>query len=189
MSKILQFKITLRDSKPEIWRRFQVEDTLMFHDLHLVIQTVMGWSNSHLYQFIYEGNNYIGNPEMLEQEDIADDKDVALSAIFDKPKISMEYEYDFGDSWEHDLILEKIIESDLNRNYPNCLEGKMNCPPEDSGGIFGFYENMKIFKNKKHREHKEIKEWIGKDYNPDFFDLQTVNENLKSYKDMDLGFN
>lgn len=189
MSKTLQFRITLRDSKPEIWRRFQVDDILMFHDLHLVIQIVMGWSNTHLYQFIYEGSNYIGNPELSELEDIADDKDVALSMIFDKPKISMEYEYDFGDGWEHEIILEKIIESDLPLHYPNCLEGEMNCPPEDSGGINAFYQNIKIFKNKKHPEHKEVKEWLGKDYNPDFFDLETVNEYLKSYEDMDLGFN
>ena len=189
MSNILQFKITLKDSKPKIWRRFQIESTLMFYDLHLIIQTVMGWSNTHLYQFIYDGDNFIGNPELLERDGIADDKEVAISIVFDKPKIKMEYEYDFGDGWQHELILEKIEKKNTTQHYPTCLEGEMNCPPEDCGGIHGFYDRLKAFKNKRHPEHEDVVEWMRENYNPEFFDLQSVNKNLQDYKDMDMGFN
>lgn len=189
MSKILQFKITLKESNPKIWRRFLIENTLMFYDLHLVIQNVIGWTNSHLYQFVYERNSYIGNPELLERSEVADDRETELSAIFDKPKIKMIYEYDFGDGWEHELVLEKIIDKNSTQQYPFCIEGEMNCPPEDCGGIYGFMDMMQKFKNKKHPEHADIAEWLGEDYNQDDFDLEAVNANLKDYKDIDMGFN
>lgn len=189
MGKILQFKITLKGSKPLIWRRFQIEDNLMFYNLHLVIQTVMGWENSHLYHFIFAKKSYIGNPEMLEMDDIADDKETELSAIFDKPKTKVLYGYDFGDGWEHDLLLEKILEKDPNQHYPVCLKGELNCPPEDSGGIYNFYELMEILKDKKNPDFEDTKEWVGENYDPDYFDLNLVNENLKDYKDIDFGLN
>lgn len=184
---ILQFKITLTGSSPSIWRRFWIESNLKFYDLHLVIQVVMGWTNSHLYQFIYERHSFIGNPELLESDDAADDKETSLQAIFDSPGTTMVYEYDFGDGWKHDLELETIVEKKPSQQYPFCLEGELNCPPEDCGGIPGFYEMMKVLKNKRHPEHKETKEWLGDLYDPKSFDLKAVNENLKTYTDIDLG--
>ena len=189
MSKILQFKISLKGSKPLIWRRFQVEDNLMFYDLHLIIQTVMGWENSHLYHFVYGKNSYIGNPDFLESDDTVDDKETKISAIFDKPKTKVIYEYDFGDGWQHDVLLEKILEKDPKQHYPVCLKGELNCPPEDCGGIGGFYLMMETLKDKNNPDYEDTKEWIGENYNPDNFDLNLVNENLKDYKDMDLGLN
>ncbi|MEO5572800.1 MAG: plasmid pRiA4b ORF-3 family protein [Bacteroidia bacterium] len=189
MSKILQFKITLKGSNPKIWRRFQVEDSFMFYDLHLIIQNVMGWTNSHLYQFIYERNSFIGNPELLDADDIADDKDTVLSAIFDKPKIKMQYDYDFGDGWGHELVVEKILEKNPKQFYPFCLKGEMNCPPDDCGGIYGFYDKIDALKNKKHPDHEDVVEWMGDEYDPESFDLETVNENLKNYTDIDFGSN
>jgi hypothetical protein len=188
MSNILQFKITLRDIKPPVWRKFQVDDSITFRDLHLIIQVVMGWTNTHLYQFVYERENYIGNPEFLERSDTADDKDLKLSEIFDEPGIKMMYEYDFGDMWEHELLLEKITGKAKDKFDPVCLDGAMCCPPEDIGGPPGYAERLKILKNKKHPEHREIKEWIG-DYNPADFDLDAINEGLKAYKEMDGDFN
>src|SRR5438105_4668932 len=103
MSNILQFKITLCNSNPKIWRQFRVDDSLTFHDFHLIIQTLMGWTNSHLHQFLYGKDNTIGDPELLERNDIANENKLKLSAIFDKPKMKMMYEYDFGDAWDHEL--------------------------------------------------------------------------------------
>jgi len=183
--KILQFKIILNGSKPLIWRRFQVEDSMSFYDLHLVIQNVMGWMNSHLYEFIYEKNNFIGNPELLERDDVANDKETILSAIFDKTGINIIYEYDFGDSWTHKLVLEKILEKNPSQFYPYCMEGEMNCPPEDSGGIAGYYFMMETIKNKNHPEYNEIKTWLGRGYDMGKFDLKLINKFLKNYRDID----
>ena len=180
MSKIFQFKISLKGSEPKIWRRFQTEDDLMFFDLHYIIQAVMGWENDHLYQFIVEKNRCIGDPEMLESDDIMDDGKTKLSDIFNEPKTKIIYEYDFGDGWEHELVLEKILEKDPKQHYPVCLEGKLNCPPEDCGGIYGFNNMMQIFKDEKHPEHEDIKEWVGENYDPDYFDPEDVNKSMRS---------
>ena len=185
---ILQFKITLSGSDPKIWRRFQVGDSLSFYHLHLIIQNVMGWTNSHLYQFVYEKNNFIGNPEMLESDDIADDKETGLSPIFDKPKVKMIYEYDFGDGWMHELVLEKIVEKKDGQFYPVCLTGEMNCPPEDCGGIYGYYDKLKVLKSKKHPDYRDTVEWMG-DYDMKEFDLEAINQNLKDYRGIDMGLN
>ena len=188
MAHILQFKITLKDIKPPVWRRFRVEDSMTFRDLHLVLQTLMGWTNTHLYQFVYERDNYIGNPEFIEDNDIADDSQLKLSEFLDKPGIRMMYEYDFGDMWEHELVLEEVSEKPEGKFHPVCLDGAMCCPPEDIGGAPGYAERLRIIKNKKHPEHNEIKEWMG-DFDPSDFDLSAINENLKTYQDIDSGFN
>ena len=188
MSNVLQFKITLRNTKPAIWRRFLIEDILTFHDLHLVIQNVMGWTNSHLYQFVYNKTSFIGIPESEEDNNITNAKEVVLSSFFDQPKIRINYEYDFGDSWDHELVLEKILDKVPGAQYPNCIKGERNCPPEDCGGIWGFYNMLEILKDKKHRAYEETLEWLGDDYNPEEFDIDTVKEYLKDYKDIDLGF-
>ena len=151
----------------------------MFYDLHLVIQTLMGWSNSHLYQFIFEKKFYIGNPELIGMYDISDDRVTKLSSIFDKPRTKVLYEYDFGDGWKHDLVLEKILDKDPGQRYPVCLKGERNCPPEDCGGIYGFNDLMKILKDKKSPVYAEIKEWVGENYDPEFFNLALVNEEFR----------
>ena len=191
MNKILQFKISLKGSKPLIWRRFQVESNKTFYDLHLIIQIVMGWTNTHLYHFYINKNYYIGNADSDSDDldDMADDKNVRLSEIFAKPKSKAVYEYDFGDGWQHDVQLEKILDRDPGQNYPVCLKGELNCPPEDCGGIGGFYFLIEALKDKKNPEHKSMTEWLGGNYDPEYFDLDEINELLKNYKDYDLELN
>ena len=136
MAKTLQFKVTLLNVKPVIWRRFEIEENIMFFDLHQVIQLVMGWENSHLYQFIFDKNNFIGDPEMLEEGnfEVADDMETEVAAILDEPGSEIMYEYDFGDGWMHQVVLEKISEGKPKHNYPFCVNGENSCPPEDCGG-------------------------------------------------------
>ncbi|MBK8982470.1 MAG: plasmid pRiA4b ORF-3 family protein [Ignavibacteria bacterium] len=187
MSKILQFKISLKGSRPLIWRRFQADDILKFYDLHLIIQTLMGWENIHLYQFVYKKYSYIGNPELLEDDETIDDKKIKLSDIFDKPKTSVSYEYDFGDDWQHKVQLEKILEKDPKQYYPVCIKGAFNCPPEDCGGIEGFYELLEIVQDRNNPDYEDSREWLGEYYDPEYFNLDLINESLQSYKDTDPG--
>ncbi|CAN5906795.1 hypothetical protein BH11BAC7_BH11BAC7_22270 [soil metagenome] len=189
MSKIFQFKITLQNSDPKIWRRFQVKDSISFYELHLVIQNVMGWTNSHLYQFIHNKNQFIGNPEMNDWAEMTDAGEINLSEIFTKAKMKMRYEYDFGDGWNHELTLEKIVEADKKQTYPFCLKGENNCPPEDCGGIWGFYEKLEILADKKHPDYEDMLDWIGDEYDPGFFDLVEINEALKDFEDIEIGLN
>lgn len=185
MSKTLRFKIKLLKSKPTIWRRFIVVDSMNFHELHLVIQNVMGWTNSHLYQFMDSDEMIISDPELMEEFDVTNSKKLKLSKFFNSPGTILMYEYDFGDGWDHELTLEKIITDGPKLLYPVCLDGAMNCPPEDCGGIHGFYEYLKAMKDVKHPEHEDIVEWMG-DYDADAFNLEKINNRLNTYSDIEL---
>jgi len=143
-SSLYQFKITLRESNPPIWRRIQVQDCTL-DDLHEHIQTAMGWMNSHLHQFEIDGKTY-GDPLLLEDDvdqiEFTDSTKTRLSKILpaDGKRFQFKYEYDFGDSWQHEILFEGTPAPEQGRKYPLCLEGERACPPEDAGGIRGYAE-------------------------------------------------
>ncbi len=177
MDKLLQLKITLRDSKPPIWRRILVKENINFHKLHEIIQVVMGWQNYHLYDFIVNDQRF-SLPNHDFEEDVLSSKKFKLSILNEKQK--MDYTYDFGDCWEHNIIVEKVLSSDTGFLYPICLKGSLSTPPEDCGGISGYYHLLQVKNNKDHPHYKEqIANWLGEDFNPKFFDLQTINNQLK----------
>ena len=181
MTKILQIKISLDNSKPLIWRRFQVKDSISFHQLHEIIQVVMGWDASHLYEFFIDKRIQIGEPHEDYNEPPLDAKKIKLNEIIRNPKQKIEYVYDFGDGWDHTLKLEKIMEEKKDQKYPVCLDGERNCPPDDCGGIGGYKDLLKILKNKKHEEHKEMLEWLGNPFDSEAFDCEKVNKELKRF--------
>jgi len=174
--KTFQFKIFLEE-KSEIWRRFLVNDSLTFERLHLIIQIVMGWENYHLYEFNVNGMK-IGRLDEECDYEITDSKKTKLSDCITNKIKKLSYIYDFGDSWEHEIILEKIDDDKIR--VPICLEGKNACPPEDCGGIGGYENILKIRKNKNHPDYKElIIDWLGEGFNPEKFDIKKVNKELK----------
>lgn len=183
MSDIIQLKITLKWTKPPIWRRVLVDKKTTFFELHQIIQIAMGWGNYHLYEFKIN-NNRVGEPEE-EFDDffyggkLVDASTVTLDSFIADTGEKFVYEYDFGDGWEHQLTVEKFLPRDSKTNYPSCIGGKLNCPPEDCGGVGGFYELLDIIGNKKHPERKEMLEWLGGNYNPEYFDKEEINEELK----------
>src|SRR5262249_34045406 len=105
--------------------------------LHRLLQCVMGWEDAHLYQFVVSGVRY-GDPRLLGELDAEDARTVPLAMLGLREKVKFLYEYDFGDSWEHELLVEKILPRDEGKRYPVCLTGKRACPPEDCGGIWGY---------------------------------------------------
>ncbi len=137
----------------------------------------MGWTNSHLHQFVHASDIYA--PEEFELEETKDSRKIKLYSILSKEKDRIKYEYDFGDGWLHDIILEKILPFDHTYQLPICNGGKRNCPPEDCGGIWGYKELLTIISNPKHKEYKETIEWLGGNYDPDYFDIKEINEMLK----------
>ena len=177
MTEILQLKIVLDGITPKIWRRFLVKDNISFHDLHNVIQVVMGWGNYHLYSF-YPGKEEIGIPDPDYRDNLFNAKKIKL-----KDKLSLKqkfgYVYDFGDNWEHILTVEKILDNQDTPLVPTCLEGERAGPPEDCGSYPGYFELIKIKKNKKHPEYKErIKDWLGEDFDFELFDIEETNKEL-----------
>lgn len=181
-NKIYQFKITLLESKPLIWRKIQVPENFTFWDLHVAIQDAMGWYDCHLHHFRTIGVNprdwqYIGIPfDEDDEERLLEGWEENISAWFDlKKKKAMIYEYDFGDGWQHRVELEKILPREPSAQYPICIGGKRSCPPEDCGGIGGYENLLEIIDDPSNEEHKEIMEWLGNGFDPEEFDAQDVD--------------
>ena len=137
--KIYQIQITLNEHSPKIWRRIQLKSDTLLRDLHKIIQITMGWTNSHLHTFLHIGEQY-SKPSPDDLMDSIDYRKIKLSAILKHEKNTLLYEYDFGDAWEHTLILEKILPVDINIEYPFCLNGKKNCLRR----IVGAYGRLEI---------------------------------------------
>jgi hypothetical protein len=178
---VYQIKVTLRGSKPPIWRRFQVASDTSLVQLHRILQCVMGWEDYHMHQFIVGGVMY-GNADMMEDFDTVEEKTVTLDQIVRREKFKFIYEYDFGDGWEHELLVEKILPVEEGKTYPVCLTGKRACPPEDCGGIWGYSGFLEAVQDPAHPEHEEMLDWVGGEFDPAAFDLQEVNAELKAIK-------
>lgn len=174
---VYQIKITLRESKPPIWRRVQVSDNTTLHKLHWIVQAVMGWTNSHLHQFIIDGD-YYSQPD-FEIEDVLNEETVRLKQVVSRPKFRFSYEYDFGDNWNHEIAIEKTLLADPQVRYPVCLTGKRACPPDDVGGVWGYNSFLEAIKDPNHEEHDGMLTWIGGSFDPEEFDVEAVNRDLK----------
>lgn len=178
MAKILQLKIQLKGIKPAIWRKVLVEDSVTFDALHRIIQIAMGWENYHLYMFNVGGVE-ISVPDPDQEQEVKNSKKVKIAQFLSENQKFL-YVYDFGDSWEHTITVEKVLESDSSQKYPVCIAGESACPPEDCGGVWGYAELMEIRKDKSHPEYEErIVEWLGEDYDPEHFNVKEVNEELE----------
>lgn len=177
---IYQIQITLEDSKPKIWRKLLVQSDTLLSDFHKIIQTTMGWTNSHLHHFMKDRRFYSADEsEFYDYEnprkvDYKKNK-IRISDLLIHEKDKISYIYDFGDNWEHVLILQKILPIDSTLLYPICLAGSRNCPPEDCGGIYEYSYILKILQEPDHEEHKEYKEWLGDDFDPKYFDKDIIN--------------
>ncbi|WP_291179325.1 plasmid pRiA4b ORF-3 family protein [Gimesia sp.] len=179
---LYQFKISLLKFEPSIWRRIQVQDCTL-DKLHEHIQSAMGWTNSHLHQFEINGERY-GDPELLDDGSggfhCLDSTATNLSQILPRKKkrFSFKYEYDFGDSWEHEVLFEGQLPLEKNRKYPLCLEGEQACPPEDIGGIWGYAFYLEALADPQHESHQEYMEWGGS-FDPDEFDPKRATREMK----------
>jgi hypothetical protein len=175
---IYQLKVTLKGSKPPIWRRIQVPGDISLEELHFVLQEAMGWFSSHLWQFTIGGVDY-GDKEWDEWGEMADAATARLGQLVRSEKAKFHYLYDFGDSWEHDILVEKILPADPAVRYPFCIAGKRACPPEDCGGIWGYEELIETIQNPDDPEYEEMMDWLGGEFDPEEFDLEATNRVLQ----------
>ena len=178
---VYQLKVTLVGSKPPIWRRIQVLGDTSLAKLHQILQDVMGWTDSHLHQFVVDGV-YIGVPDPDFGMEVRNEKTVKLSQVAHGERSKFTYEYDFGDSWEHQILVEKVLEAEPGVRYPVCLAGKRACPPEDCGGIWGYASLLQTIQNPDDPEHEDMLEWLGGGFDPEAFDLDAINQALKHYQ-------
>jgi hypothetical protein len=176
-SEVLQFKITLRGIRPPIWRRIQVPRAYTFWDLHVAIQDAMGWQDYHLHQFeLSHGQGRPGVRIGIPDEESEFGRrtlpgwEVSVVRHFSAPGQKATYRYDFGDDWEHEVLLEATPPAEKGVEYPRCIKGKRACPPEDCGGPYGYPEFLEAVKDPADPRHEELLEWIGGAFDPEAFD-------------------
>jgi hypothetical protein len=179
---IYQIQIALKGFKPKIWRRILIPSNMLLSEFHYVIQGVMGWENAHLHQFIKDRIFYSEPLEDLDDLDTEDYTGIRVSDLLESEKDSLIYEYDFGDGWEHLIVLEKILPETSGTLLPVCLSGKMNCPPEDCGGVWGYAEMLEILKQPDHEEYESYIDWLGEEFDPEYFDKDEVNRLLQGMR-------
>jgi hypothetical protein len=181
-SSIYQLKVTLLRTSPPIWRRLLVPSDITLSKLHDLLQLTMGWTDSHLHEFLFRGQRYgPTHPERGVTRAIDEGK-VRLNQLLARVGAKIVYTYDFGDGWEHGIVLEKALPVDPNMAYPLCTGGARACPPEDCGGIGGFYGLLESLQNPRHPQHEELLEWVGEDYDPEKFSIEAINRILHGTK-------
>lgn len=176
--KVYQLKITLKDIRPPIWRRVLVPDCPL-PLLHDIIQFAMGWQDCHLHEFEF-GRDHYSDPETAMELDWEEADDVMLGALVPAEKFKFRYTYDFGDSWVHEILVEKIFAPEPGRDYPVCLAGKRSCPPEDVGGPWSYPVFAEAILDPKHEEHAHWSEWIG-EFDPEAFSVDEVNDKFRQF--------
>jgi hypothetical protein len=180
-NKVYQVKVSLSGAKPAIWRRLLIEPDTTFQDLHRIIQVAMGWQASHLHLFQAPDGTLIGDPaeDFDGMLSFRDETVVPVSTVLTKEGQALKYEYDFGDSWEHQVTLEKILPTRGDQPLPRCVEAVRQCPPEDVGGLPGFDDFLEAMEDMAHPEHIAVREWLGEWFDPEFVDLEQINEDLQ----------
>jgi pRiA4b ORF-3-like protein len=180
-SAVYRIKITLRGSKPPIWRRLEVPSGTTLHRLHGLIQDAFGWQDYHMWVFeTAQGDYGVADPE-LGHRSAASKK---LSDVAPRAGDRITYTYDFGDNWEHQILVEDVLTAEPGVKYPRAVAGRRAGPPEDCGGIWGYQELCETLANPEHEEHASMVEWLGldsaADFDPAAFDLDAVNKALGS---------
>ncbi len=174
--RVYEIKVTLDGSTPAIWRRLRVMSDVSLARLHRILQLAMGWGGLHHHQFIARGR-YYGRPD--RDGDVRDERRIRLGEVAPRVGARITYEYDLGEGWMHEVAVEKIAAPTAGTVYPVCLGGERACPPENVGGINGYYDLLDALQDAACAGHERALEWVGGHFEPDAFDLETVNRRLR----------
>jgi Plasmid pRiA4b ORF-3-like protein len=170
--QLVSLKVTLRGIRPPIWRRLVVPGAMTLGHLHQAIQAAMGWDDEHLHMFDIAGRSY-GDPSAVD--DVADEEHLTLNGILKSDVARFTYTYDFGDNWEHTIVIEGQPPPVDSRRYPTCVAGKRNCPPEDCGGAWGYQDLLAVLADPAHPRYREWIEMIGEGFDPEDFSVDAAD--------------
>jgi hypothetical protein len=178
-SSVHRVKVTLRGVRPPIWRRLDVPSAATLQQVHHIVQEAFGWQSYHMWVFETQAGDFgVPDPE-LGYRSAATKK---LRDVAPQAGDRIRYTYDFGDGWEHDILVEAVHPAESGITYPRCLAGRRACPPEDCGGVWGYEDLLRILADPADDEHEERLEWLGLDsadqFDPATFDLAAVNTAL-----------
>lgn len=183
---VYQLKVTLQYIEPLIWRRIQVPSTYDFWQLHSTLQDAFGWTNSHLHSFTYKDDNSADpivfgipfEPEFEDEQPLLAGWQHKISRYITSETGDLEYTYDFGDNWQHTIILEEILPYEKGLKYPRCIDGERNSPPENCGGPHGYTGLLEVLFDPDDPEHEDTVAWVdsmkGCTFHPEEFDPSKV---------------
>jgi hypothetical protein len=182
LRETLQLRIELKGVKPKVWRRILVPETITLQKLHLVIQAAFGWGHCHLHEFVTgEGERY-GEPDPdYDQPGEVRSERTRLTSVL--RTATLNYVYDFGDSWQHSIKIERTLPGALALELPMCVGGANATPPEDCGGVSGYEEFVEAMADPAHPEHDAMAQWVGEQtWDPSAFDTIAANNRLAGIK-------
>ncbi|MCW3841284.1 plasmid pRiA4b ORF-3 family protein [Micromonospora yasonensis] len=177
--QIFQLKVSLVGVRPPVWRRVLVPGGYTLDRVHRVVQHAMGWRDCHLHSFEIDGHQY-GEPDPDGELAVRDELDVRLDAVVDKG-CRFQYVYDFGDWWEHDLLVEDVCAADADERYPVCVDGERACPPEGVGGPTGHAVLLAALADPEHPERRAMGEWASAGFDPAAFDAGRATTLLRRF--------
>jgi hypothetical protein len=172
---VLSLKVTLRHIRPPVWRRILVKGGMNLGDLHTAIQICMGWMDSHLHAFDIGGEQY---GDRTTTDDVSDERRLTLNGLVNAGVTRFTYTYDFGDDWEHDILIEKVVPANDAIAFPACIAGKRACPPEDCGGPPGYEELLAVLADPASPNYAEQLEWLGGEFDPEAFSVADTDAEL-----------
>ena len=184
--KLLVLRIKLENISPFIIRKVLVRNTITFHKLHEIIQDAMGWEDYHLYEF--RKNDYVINYEKSDFDFFPryqrlSSRKTPIARFLNDTKNKIKYTYDFGDSWDHIISVSKVMEDDPKVKHPVCLKASRSCPPEDCGGIGGYYRLLEALQDKEPDEDTlDLLEWMDENFDPENVDIDFINACLKTIR-------
>jgi hypothetical protein len=174
-----QIKVTLMQVRPAVWRSVRVPGTITLSQLHRILQIAMGWEDSHLHRFVIDRRRTGTKHGQLDSQ-ILNDETIQLRNTVALLKFRLlYYEYDFGDDWVHELHVERAFPQAKATQSVSCTAGERCCPPEDCGGPIGYQELLKVLQDPRHSDHEEMLEWVGGSFDPEMFDVGSVNKKLR----------
>lgn len=177
--RVHRLKVTLRGVKPPVWRRIVVNSDVSLGELASILEAAIGWLGGHLHAFDVDGSWY-GSPDLDWPSDDLDENQYRLSEVLRSVGDKMRWDYDFGDGWEHNVVVEEIVEAEPDVEYPVCLAGKRACPPEDCGGPHGYAQLLAVLADSNHPEHEELRDWAPIDFDPAYFDVEEASFEMRS---------
>ncbi len=176
---VYQLKVTLNRIRPAIWRRLLVPGDINLGKLHRIMQAAMGWEDYHLHLFEIGGILYMApSPDDPFAPGEKNERRVKLADVAPPEKAKFLYKYDFGDGWEHTILVEKVLPPNPELRHAVCLAGKRSCPPEDCGGPWGYADFLEAIRDPDHEEHEGFLNWVGGEFDPEEFDLNSINDEL-----------
>lgn len=181
MSTVHRLKVTLRSVKPPIWRRIEIASDVTLAALSDLLEGAMGWMGGHLHAFEAHGVTYERpDPDEGLSRRAQDENEHRLGDVLTEVGAKMRWDYDFGDGWQHDVVVETIVPHVPSVEYPRCVTGRRACPPEDCGGPWGFHELLDAIADPSHPRHEELTEWLPIGYDPEEFDPDEATDDMRA---------